>query len=86
MIVVIIGDGGKSGDHPGTKDDPAAGQLSSLVAPLRNPEVNPVLNPLTGADLGRSDLTSDDDSAALEVRGHPTAGQHRAISQRWDFR
>ena len=24
LIVVIIGDGGKSGDHPGTRDDPAA--------------------------------------------------------------
>lgn len=56
------------------------------MAPLRNPEVNPlapllhpILNPLTGSDLGRSDLTRDDDSAALldsEVSQRPA--QHWA--------
>ena len=58
MIVAITGDGGKSGDHPGTTDDPTAGQLSRLVAPRRNPEVNPsstqslILSPaLTSAEV-----------------------------------
>ena len=41
LIVVIMRDGGKSGDHPGTNDDPTTCQLSRLVAPSRNPEVNP---------------------------------------------
>ena len=64
FIVVIIRDGGKRGDHPGTDDDPTVVRPSRPVAPLRNPGVNPlscrpIFNPLTGSDLGgQGEVTS----------------------------
>ena len=72
LIVVIIEDGGKSGDapiilEPGMTPRP---RLSRLVAHLRNPMRSKTLsrrvtlNPFTRSDLGGSDLRSDDCSAA----------------------
>ena len=72
LIVVIIEDGGKSGDapiilKPGMTPRP---RLSRLVAHLRNPMRSKTLsrrvtlNPSTRSDLGGSDLRSDDCSAA----------------------
>ena len=72
LIVVIIEDGGKSGDAPIILEPRMTPRprLSRLVAHLRNPMRSKTLsrrvthNPFTRSDLVGSDLRSDDCSAA----------------------
>ena len=80
LIVVIIGDGGKSGDHPGTADDPTGRQLNRrwhlYVIPrstfLPPSSTQPLI--LSPGLTSSGEVTSQATMTQLHVWGHPTTG------------